>query len=275
VLRVFVVNSTPLLIDTVLYVDLHNPLTEKLLRNYENKCGRFCLSAEKFTPMKHIIIVLLIALSAGACSPEKRAVTEGRVVYSIEYPDRKDNFFLYSILPKEMELNFKDGKMESRIHKANLRNVLLVDCNKKQVGAYFSYGADQWNVTLTPTDVTNMIAEQKKYTIRFLPDRDTMAGFNVKKALATAVEDPKDKITLWYTNEIMLKNPNWYNPFKEVPGVLLAYSIDRFGTRMVFKAVRFEEVEIKDEQLKMREKGASIRYRDYNQKLGDLFQTFE
>lgn len=221
------------------------------------------------------IIFLLAALAAGSCSPEKRRVTEGRVVYSIEYPDRKDNFFLYSILPKEMTLNFKDGKIESRIQKANLQNVLLVDCNKKQMGAYFSYGIDQWNVSLTPTDVTQMIAEQKKYRIRFLPDRDTMAGFNVRKAIATAIADPGDRITLWYTNEIALKNPNWYNPFKQVPGFLLAYSIDRFGTRMVFRAVRFEDVEVGDEQLKMRDKGVSIRYKDYNQKLGDLFRTFE
>lgn len=225
--------------------------------------------------MKQILLLLLITLLAAACSSEKRSVTEGRVIYSIEYPDRKDNFFLYSILPKEMELNFKDGKMESRIQKANLQNVLLVDCNKKQMGAYFSYGEDAWNVTLTPKDVTSMIAEQKKYRIRFLPDRDTIAGFNVKKALATAIADPNDKITLWYTNEIRLKNSNWYNPFKEVPGFLLAYSIDRFGTRMEFRAKSFEEVAVSDEQLKMPKEGVSIRYKDYNQKLGDLFQTFE
>jgi hypothetical protein len=230
----------------------------------------------KLKRMKQLITLSAIALLlATSCSSEQRKVTEGRVVYSIDYPDHKDNFFLYSILPKEMELNFKDNKMESRIQKANLKNVLLVDCNKKHVGAYFEYGDDAFHVALNPKDVNNMVADQKKYKIRFTNEESMMAGFHVKKALATAVKDPSDKITLWYTEEISLKNPNWYNPFKEVPGFLLAYSIDRFGIRMVFKAKNFEEVEIAESQFDLAEKGLNIPYIEYNKRMNELFQSFE
>lgn len=174
-----------------------------------------------------------------------------------------------------MELNFKGDKMESRIEKANLKNVLLVDCNKKSVAAYFQYGEDASNVELNVTDIEEMLNDQKKYTIRFTSEKDTMAGFNVKKAIATAVEDPSDKITLWYTTEIEVKNSNWYNPFKEVPGFLLAYSIDRYGIRMEFKAERFEAIEINDESLKLNKTGQRIPYSEYNKILGELFQSFE
>jgi hypothetical protein len=226
--------------------------------------------------MKYLFAVaLLLLLVTFGCSNEPRVVTEGKIIYAIDYPDCKDNFFLYSILPKEMEVNFKGGKMQSVIKKANLINELLVDCNDKSFAAYFKYGDEAFNVTLLETDVKSMLGDQQKYTIKMTSIKDTMAGFNVKKAIATSVSDPSDKIDLWYTDEIQVKNSNWYNPFKEIDGFLLAYSIDRYGIRMEFKAKGYEEVEITDEQLAPRKDGVSIPYGDYNKKLDGLFQSFE
>jgi len=226
--------------------------------------------------MKYLFAVtLLLLLVTFGCSNEPRVVTEGKIIYAIDYPDCKDNFFLYSILPKEMEVNFKGGKMQSVIKKANLINELLVDCNDKSFAAYFKYGDEACNVTLTEIDVKDMLGDQQKYTIKMTNIKDTMAGFNVKKAIATSVSDPSDKIDLWYTDEIQVKNSNWYNPFKEIDGFLLAYSIDRYGIRMEFKAKGYEEVEITDEQLAPRKDGVSIPYGDYNKKLDGLFQSFE
>jgi hypothetical protein len=226
--------------------------------------------------MKYLFAVaLLLLLVTFGCSNEPRVVTEGKIIYAIDYPDCKDNFFLYSILPKEMELNFKGGKMQSVIKKANLINELLVDCNDKSFAAYFKYGDEAFNVTLLETDVKSMLGDQQKYTIKMTSIKDTMAGFNVKKAIATSVSDPSDKIDLWYTDEIQVKNSNWYNPFKEIDGFLLAYSIDRYGIRMEFKAKGYEEIEITDEQLAPRKDGVSIPYGDYNKKLDGLFQSFE
>jgi hypothetical protein len=226
--------------------------------------------------MKYLFAVaLLLLLVTFGCSNEPRVVTEGKIIYAIDYPDCKDNFFLYSILPKEMELNFKGGKMQSVIKKANLINELLVDCNDKSFAAYFKYGDEAFNVTLLETDVKSMLGDQQKYTIKMTSIKDTMSGFNVKKAIATSVSDPSDKIDLWYTDEIQVKNSNWYNPFKEIDGFLLAYSIDRYGIRMEFKAKGYEEIEITDEQLAPRKDGVSIPYGDYNKKLDGLFQSFE
>jgi hypothetical protein len=220
-------------------------------------------------------VALLLLLVTSGCSNEPRVVTQGKIIYAIDYPNHKDNFFLYSILPKEMEVNFKDGKMQSVIKKANLINELLVDCNDKSFAAYFKYGDEAVNVTLTETDVKSMLVDQRKYTIKMTNVKDTMAGFNVKKAIATSVTDPSDKIELWYTDEIQVKNSNWYNPFKEINGFLLAYSIDRYGIRMDFKAKGFEDVEISDDQLVPHKDGVSILYDDYNKKLDGLFQSFE
>lgn len=219
-------------------------------------------------------VLSLLVLIAG-CSSEPRKELEGTIVYEIDYPNNKDNFFLYSILPKEMEVNFRDGKVQSVIKKANLVNELLVDCNKKSFSAYFNYGDDACNVTLNKEDVRHMLSDQKRYNVKFTSEKDTMAGFNVKKAIATAVDDPSDKITLWYTNEIEVKNSNWYNPFSKVDGFLLAYAIDRYGIRMVFKAKVFREGPVSDEHFTPKKNGNKITYPAYNEKLADLFQSFQ
>lgn len=224
--------------------------------------------------MKYVLhITLFVSLLLGSCSRQPRHESEGTIVYAIDYPEHKDNFFLYSILPKEMKVHFRNGKVESVIEKANLKNVLLIDCNQKQMSAYFSYGDEAFHVSLLPSDVEQMIGDQKKYAIEYLQEKDTMAGFNVQKAIATAVDDPADKVTLWYTDEIDLKRPNWYNPFHEIKGFLLAYAIDRYGIRMEFRAKSFSDASVEEPTL--RKEGVSIGYGEYNRRLGDLFRSFE
>lgn len=220
-------------------------------------------------------LLLLFCLSGVLFSCGGGKIKEGKITYSVDYPNHKDNFFLYSILPKEMELSFKDGKMKSLIKKVDLQNALLVDCNQKQVAAYFQYGEEAFNVKLNATDIEKMLDEQKEYTIVFKDEEKQLLGFKAKKAVATCKTDKKDQIELWYTEDLDIPQSNWYNPFKDVPGVLLEYAIDRYGVRMEFKAKKFDQVSINDEELELPKTGDYKTYIDYNNKLNGLFKPFE
>jgi GLPGLI family protein len=212
-----------------------------------------------------------------SCSSKEEVTDEGTIIYSADYPNHKKNIFLYNILPKEIEISFKDGVVRNDISRGNFQNILLFDCNQKQMEIYFQYGEEAFKSKLTPKEIQQMLNEQTAYDIRFTEETDTLAGFNVKKALATNKKNRHDVITLWYTEEIKLKNPNWYNTFKKVPGVLLAYSVDRFGIRMDYKATRFiPKVDESEKSLfTLPAKGTSITYAEYNQKMNSLFATFE
>lgn len=225
--------------------------------------------------MKSILAFLLLCGIVLMASCSNKPVTEGRIVYSIEYPEQKDNFFLYSILPKEMEMNFKDGKISSTIQKANLRFSQYVDCNNRTFSTYFEYGSDQFHAVFSVDEVNELVNSQDTYRIEWSKEEDTIAGYDVKKAVAISKTDPNDKIELWYTNQISLPNANWYNPFKEVKGTLLAYAIDRYGIRMVFRAKLVEEKEVDAVLLEPLIKGKAINYAAFNSKMNDLFKTFE
>ena len=217
------------------------------------------------------VTLLCMLFSCGG----KQAIKEGTITFAVDYPDHKDNFFLYSILPKEMELRFKNGKMESIIKKVDLQNDLLVDCNKKQVNAYFQYGEEAFSVKLNALDIQKMLADQKDYSVEFVAGEKEILGFTAKKAIATCKTDKNDKIVLWYTEDIELKNSNWYNPFKKVPGVLLEYAIDRYGIRMEFKAKKIDGTELSEKDLELPKTDHYRSYTEYNTKLNGLFKPFE
>jgi hypothetical protein len=225
--------------------------------------------------MKSIVAFLLLLGIILMASCSNKPVTAGRIVYSIEYPEQKDNFFLYSILPKEMEMNFKNGRLCSTIQKANLRFSQYVDCNNRTISTYFEYGSDQFHAVFSADEVNELMGSQNTYRIEWLKEEDTIAGYNVKKAVAVSKMDPSDSIELWYTDQICLPNANWYNPFKEIKGTLLAYSIDRYGIRMVFRAKLVEEKEVDAALLEPLMKGRTINCAVFNSKMNDLFKTFE
>lgn len=212
-----------------------------------------------------------------SCTTEKPSVKEGTIIYSVDYPKHRNNAFLYSILPKEMEISFRNGIVRNDISRANLQNVLLFDCNQKEIEIYFQYGEEAFKTKLTPKETKGMLKGQQEYEIQFTDEVDTLSGFNVKKAIARGKNDKKDVITLWYTEEIDIRDANWYNTFHEVPGVLLAYSIDRFGIRMDYKAKKFIPKIDKSKQrlFTLPAKGTHISYREYEQKMNNLFATFE
>lgn len=224
--------------------------------------------------LRNTCILLSTVLLLFSCGDSSK-ITEGTIQYAVDYPAQKKNLFLYNILPKDMKMRFKDGKMQSLIQKVDVKNALFVDCNKKEVAAYFQYGPDVFNVKLNTSDIDKMLSDQKEYKVVFKKEEKDILGFTAKKAIATCITDPKDRIELWYTEEIELKNSNWYNPFKDVPGVLLEYAIDRYGVRMVFKAKKFDETPVADKDLELPKSGVQKSYIEYNNYLNGFFKPFE
>lgn len=216
-------------------------------------------------------------LLTSACKENETKIQSGTIIYLADYPLQKKNAFLYSILPKEMEVQIRDGYIKNSINRANLQNSLLMNCNQKEMDIYFQYAEEAYTVKLTPSEIKKMLADQEKYDIKLIDETATIVGLKAKKAIATNRANKKDIITLWYTEDIELKNANWYNTFHQIPGVLLAYSVHKYGIRMDYKAVKFipDTTNNQIEKLALPVKGTAISYAEYNKKMESLFTTFE
>ncbi len=223
-----------------------------------------------------LFLVGLVALLFVACSSEKEKNKAFTIFYKVDYPLQKNNAFLYSILPKETSLQISDNQVKNVINRANLQNVWLFDCNKKEMEVFYQYGEEAFNVKLNPSDVKEMLDDQVEYNIELTGETKKIIGLNAKKAFATNKQNPSEKLTVWYTEDFALNNPNWYNTFREIPGVLLEYSIEKYGIRMDYSAQKIvEDTSEVISKLSVPQKGNLISYDEYNQKMSKLFESFE
>lgn len=222
------------------------------------------------------ISVCALLLTLCGCKGASGKIRSGKIVYTVDYPDNKKNQFLYGILPKEMLLEFKDGQQKSSIRNANLQNLTWVDCNQKYLSFYFQYAEDAYKVNLTKSGVKKMLQEMEHYRIEKVDEQKKIAGFNCHKALVTS-GDSGCQFDVWYTDEIDLKDPNWFTPFAELDGVLMEYEMKQFGLRMQFKAQEFQKCKPDELQQLMNvpAKGHEISFREYNKQMTGLFTTFE
>lgn len=169
---------------------------------------------------------------------------EGTVEYDIEYlQDEKDNP-LISLLPTTMTFKFKDSKSIQKIEgwmgifqmagiadrDNNSRQAILKIMNEKYVYQTTmdgpNFGFDEMpDFKLKPSDSTK-----------------TIAGYLCKR-YDVLVNDTV-KFSLFYTDEIELKNPNCNNPFKMVDGVLLEFQMafQKIPMHLVAKKITKEEI---------------------------------
>ncbi len=223
-----------------------------------------------------VIPFVYAVLFTMACSDKKQEVVQGKIVYEVDYPANKNNAFLIRILPDEMTLEFANGIQKSSIRNANLQNLTWVDCNENEMAFYFQYAEDAYKVNLTKSGVNDMLKNMENYSIEFVDEHKKIAGFDCLKAVAHN-KASNTHIELWYTKDLNLKNPNWYTPFHEIDGVLMAYEIEQFGLRMSFKAKSYSPLKPGEEERikQMPAKGNPITFSEYNSKMTNLFSTFD
>ena len=222
-----------------------------------------------------LILIALFIFQLTGCEFNDSTISSGKIVYSIDYPNNKENAFLYRILPEEMILEFDDGIQKSSIRNANLQNLTWVDCNRMNLSFYFQYAEDAYKVNLSKKGVSEMLNSMRKYTIQVTDEQQNILGFKCFKAIAT--DSSGDKIDLWFTKEIAIEHSNWYTPFHEIEGVLLAYELNQFGLRMKFKAKNYMQLtELEKSTLTEKpSKGEAITWSEYNNRMTNLFATFE
>lgn len=174
-----------------------------------------------------------------------------------------------------MTVYFKNNQTLSIIQKANLENRIFVDCDKHSFETQFIYGGLSTYANLNRREIQQLREKQPKYSLNFTDNSKIIAGCEAFEVIATSITNPTDKIELWYTNAIGIEEPNWYNPFSDIDGVLLQYAIDRYGIRMVFTAKEVNNTPITRAQFRWKPIGDRISYKSYNHRIAQLFQTFE
>jgi hypothetical protein len=184
------------------------------------------------------LVFVLNSLNSCSLKPEKEKISEGEIEYFIEYLDNERENPFIMLLPRKMTTSFSNNSSHTKIEGffgtfkltyildyANQKNYTLLQIMDKK----YVYQADINNPAFGYKNMKNT-------HLQYDQQQKTIAGYDCKRVVASFNDEEIKDIEIYYTNEINLDKPNLNNPFREIDGVLLEFSVKLVGINMKFKA---------------------------------------
>ncbi len=164
---------------------------------------------------------------------------EGVIEYSLSFPEYDPNGIMSGMLPERTLLTFRDNRQVAELSAGMglFRTAMVTDDASRTLDYRMSMMGKRITANMRSRDLDVFVADSGMPTIIYTNDMDSIAGYPCRRAVAIFDRIDHPEIELWYTDRIALKDPNWYGPFAEVPGVLLRYEVVQYGMRMRLTAI--------------------------------------
>jgi GLPGLI family protein len=180
----------------------------------------------------------------------KEEINEGQVIYKITYPKELNEHTMSFLFPKEMNLFFKDDKQRATFKGTmNLYSLDFIHLNKSD--SFFTLMKVLDKKLYVPNAKSGDIFLFQNYTnekvIFSRGETRKIAGFNCEKAEIKPNNSDFPDITIWYTNDIGVNNPNRNTPFEKIPGVMLEFEVSYQSIVFHFKADKVIPTEVAEE----------------------------
>ena len=175
-----------------------------------------------------------IMIAAVACeSLHFRNISEGVITFEVTYPGTDAGDLMAGILPNEMTLSFKDNKTAGKLNSMGIFTTSLIAFpDSREVAQLVKIMNKKYVLMMDSSEVETLYSELPEMTIHFVDETKEIAGYKCKKAIVTFKDNIKEEFSIYYTNEIEIKNPNWCTPFHEIDGVLLEYQVRKYNIEM-------------------------------------------
>jgi GLPGLI family protein len=178
---------------------------------------------------------------------------EGMIFYDISYP-REEGILMTELMPREMVMKFKNDQIFSELKSiGGLMSITIsADNDKKEFVQILKDFDKRYGMKLDERKVSEWNDRNPEIRVELQEGTEWIAGYNCRKAMGRFVKDTLPSIELFYTEDIQISSPNWFNPYNSVPGVLMGYDIEYLGMRMRFRAreVRFTPIDANSFEVK-------------------------
>lgn len=223
------------------------------------------------------ILALCTPLLCG-CSTSilDRKVAEGVIEYALSFPDYDPNGIMAGMLPERTTLAFAEEKQVAELSAGMgvFRTTMVIDGQAKGLDYHLSLMSKKMVAHLNPSDMGLFNQDSGKPTILFTEDRDTIAGYPCKRAIAIFDRINHPETDLWYTDRFAVEQPNWFGPFSEVPGVLLRYDIVQYGMRMRLDAISVQPGTVDPARFTVKPDFDKVQPEVLHHELGEVLGTF-
>ena len=193
-------------------------------------------------------------ISACSCNTGKNTtskISEGIIEYEITYPRiAQDDIFMLGMMPKEMKMKFKNNNTigELKTGAGVFTTKFITNNNERNLFHYLKLVNKKYGLILDSADIYGSYAK-KPDDMKLIPSDSTkvIAGYTCKR-MDVAFSDSTKNFTIYYTNEIEIKDPNWCSPFHEISGVLMEYNFTQFNIEMHLTARSVTAVDLSNEE---------------------------
>ncbi|MEO8068553.1 MAG: hypothetical protein ABI599_12730 [Flavobacteriales bacterium] len=182
-----------------------------------------------------------VILLANSCSSGllHKKLTEGVIEYALTFPDYDPEGLMAGMLPEKTTLTFSETQQAAELTAGMgvFRTSMITNNERRQMDYHLSVLSKKLVSHLVEKDMAVFNKEEPAMAILWTNETDTIAGYPCKKAIAIYDGLDQPEIELWYTDRIEMKDPNWFGPYKQIPGVLLRYTVVQYGMRMHLSAI--------------------------------------
>jgi len=202
---------------------------------------------------KSTYLCILLLLLFGC---RRSGVNEGIIKYDILFnKEEKKKNAVIDLLPTEMEQYFKNGSSKCKIEgfMGMFLTALISNTDSKTNSYVFKVLGDKHycktkygQKTLGFDPIVGM--HLKKTLVK-----KEIAGCKAKKVIVTFDDPTIPSYDIYYTDDIIIDNPNWSNPYSELSGVLLEFRVKMKGITMIIKAKEVIKKEIPDSEFEIPE----------------------
>ncbi len=200
---------------------------------------KFNIICKKHTSCFFYLLLIFVGFQLFSCdeSGKHEFITEGEIVYHIEYTEDGKNNSLISFLPVEMSTFFKMDASRTLIEGlfGTFKLSYILNYSEKQNYTLLQI-MDKKYVYRTEIEDLAFGYNNKKTEIIYTDLKKRIAGYPCKHATVIFHDNPIDTVQVYYTNQIGLMHANYNNPFRAIEGVLMEFSVNLVNIKMSFKA---------------------------------------
>ncbi|MFN4852980.1 MAG: hypothetical protein ACK5JC_01025 [Bacteroidota bacterium] len=183
-----------------------------------------------------------------SCKSGKTGGTDqGVIEYKLEVIENNNPIMSTDMLPGTMTTRFKDNNMSQELSAGMgmFSTSFISDFNHKTIAQTLSMLGKQYACKVDSSGLPELISKEPKLTFQFVEGSKIIAGYNCKKALVRPENGTAYEI--YYTDEISIENPNFYNAYAPVKGVLMDFQVTRYNIRMHLTASKVTSESVSDE----------------------------
>lgn len=219
---------------------------------------------------------ILIVTSCSSKKDDK--ISEGKIIYSITYPDMDKENIMASMMPTRMTMYFKDNKFKTEISSGMgiFKTNFICDANELSYAHLIKLLDKKYSVKLDKKGVEELNKEFPVFHIEPTNTKKKIAGYLCDKAIIKVPGDSANtEFTVYSTEDINIEASNWCTQFAEIEGVLLEYQVKRFDILMRFKAMEVVAEPVSDADLEIPEEYVEIDRDTMESKINAIFENFK